>query len=86
MAEQKGAAPPGGGRMDHEAMERASELPVSGPAASDTLAASGGLERPGRAAEPETADHEADREDAARMPPPTLTSVNKLDREKESEQ
>jgi hypothetical protein len=35
-------------RMDHEAMRRASELPVEGPAASDTLAASGGLEVPGR--------------------------------------
>jgi hypothetical protein len=37
-------------RIDHEAMRRASELPTSGAGASDTLAASGGLELPGREA------------------------------------
>ena len=47
MAENKGATPPGGGRMDHEVMRRASELPVTGAPATDTLAASGGLELPG---------------------------------------
>jgi len=35
-------------RIDHEAMRRASELPSSGAGATDTLAASGGLELPGR--------------------------------------
>jgi hypothetical protein len=41
------AEPPGGGRQDHEAMRRASMLPVSGEASLDKLAASGGLEVPG---------------------------------------
>jgi hypothetical protein len=35
-------------RIDHEAMRRAAELPVDGPGATETLAASGGLEVPGR--------------------------------------
>ena len=39
-------------RMDHEKMRRASETKVTGPAATDTLAASGGVELPGRAKEP----------------------------------
>jgi hypothetical protein len=41
------AEPPRGGRQDHEAMQRASMLPLGGPARPDTLAASGGLEVPG---------------------------------------
>jgi hypothetical protein len=41
-------------RIDHEAMRRASELPTSGDGATDTLAASGGLELPGR--EPHSSD------------------------------
>jgi hypothetical protein len=40
------ATPPGGGRWDHETMREASLRPVSGPASTDTLAASGGLELP----------------------------------------
>lgn len=36
-------------RQDHEAMLAAAQRPVAGPAASPTLAASGGLEVPGRA-------------------------------------
>jgi hypothetical protein len=38
-------------RMDHEKMRRAAETKVSGPAATDTTAASGGLELPGHARE-----------------------------------
>ena len=34
-------------RMNHDKMRRASELPVTGPAATETTAASGGLERAG---------------------------------------
>jgi hypothetical protein len=41
------AEPPAGGRQDHTAMRDASMRPVSGPASTDTLAASGGLEVPG---------------------------------------
>jgi hypothetical protein len=40
------ATPPGGGRWDHETMREASLRPVTGPASTDTLAASGGLELP----------------------------------------
>jgi hypothetical protein len=81
MAEHDGAAPPEGGRMDHDAMRRAAELPVTGPAASDTLAAGGGLDLPGRALEGGTPDQQSDRADADRLPPPTLTSVEKLENE-----
>lgn len=35
-------------RQDHEAMRAAAQKPVSGPASSPALAASGGLEVPGR--------------------------------------
>lgn len=45
------AQPPAGGRQDHEAMRAASLWPVTGPASSDVLAASGGLNLPGN--EPE---------------------------------
>ena len=41
-----GRTPPGGGRSDHATMRRAAESPVTGPASTDTLAASGGLELP----------------------------------------
>ena len=41
------AEPPGGGRQDHEVMRVAATLPVSGPASTDTLAASSGLLIPG---------------------------------------
>jgi hypothetical protein len=43
---REAATPPGGGRWDHETMREASLRPVSGPASTDTLAASGGLELP----------------------------------------
>jgi hypothetical protein len=39
-------------RIDHEAMRRAAELPTSGPAATDTVAASGGLDLPGHESHP----------------------------------
>jgi hypothetical protein len=45
--------PPSGGRQDHEAMRQGAMRPVSGPAATDDLAASGGLEIPGRERHPE---------------------------------
>ena len=46
----KGGTPPGDGRWDHETMREAAQRPVVGPASTDTLAASGGLELPaGRA-------------------------------------
>jgi hypothetical protein len=47
-----GAEPPGGGKQDHDTMRAASSFPVSGPAEADTLAASGGLDVPGREPHP----------------------------------
>jgi hypothetical protein len=49
------AEPPGGGRQDHDVMHDAAMRPVSGPASTDTLAASGGLQIPGRESHPELA-------------------------------
>lgn len=72
-------------RMDHEKMRKASELPISGPAATDTLAASGGLELPGRAAEGITPDQQKDIEDGERMVPPTLASLEREARRGEDE-
>jgi hypothetical protein len=86
VAEDKGVTPPGGGRMDHEVMRRASELPVEGAAATDTLAASGGLELPGRVAQPPTSEQRADRADAEREQPPTAASVEKLERSSRTEE
>jgi hypothetical protein len=52
---ETGGTPPGGGRWDHETMREAAQRPVSGPASTDTLAASGGLELPAhRAPRPRT--------------------------------
>lgn len=47
MADDKGGTPPGGGRMTHDVMHRAAEMPIEGGGAPNTLAASGGLELPG---------------------------------------
>ncbi len=44
---EEGATPPKQGRQDHDAMRAGSLRPVNGPASTDTLAASGGLELPG---------------------------------------
>jgi hypothetical protein len=41
------AEPPGGGRQDHDAMRAGAMRPVIGPANSDVLAATGGLNLPG---------------------------------------
>jgi len=41
------AEPPAGGQQDHDAMRAASMRPVTGPASTDVLAASGGLNVPG---------------------------------------
>jgi hypothetical protein len=75
-------------RMDHDKMRRASEMPVSGPAATDSLAASGGLELPGRAAEGPTRDEQRDRAAAQENVPPTAASIDRLagGRRGESEQ
>ena len=56
-------------RMDHEKMRVASELPITGPAATDTLAASSGLELPGR--EIAAAPAEPPREEATKPDEPT---------------
>ena len=83
MSEERkeGAAPPDGGRMNHDAMRRAAELPVEGPAATDTVAASGGLELPGQVGGGNTADQQRDRQDADRVPPVTAVSVEKMARD-----
>ena len=49
------AEPPGGGRQDHDVMRATAMRPVTGPASTDTLAAGGGLDVPGREAHPELA-------------------------------
>jgi hypothetical protein len=49
------AEPPSGGRQDHDVMRAAAMRPVSGPASTDTLAAGGGLDVPGREPHPELA-------------------------------
>ena len=79
MADDKGATPPGGGRMNHEVMRRAAEMPVEGAPGTDTLAASGGLELPGRVTQPESEEQRADKADAQRVKPPTASSVEKMD-------
>jgi hypothetical protein len=43
----EGATPPGGGETNHETMRASARRPISGPGASDFLAASGGLDLPG---------------------------------------
>ena len=86
MADDTGATPPNGGRMDHEAMRRASELPVQGAPGTDTLAASGGLELPGRVGQGATDEQNADRTDADREKPPTAASVEKMERTSRTEE
>lgn len=85
MSDDNDAAPPDGGRMNHDAMRRASERPVTGPAATDAVAASGGLDLPGHAGTGQTADQQGDRRDASRTPPPTAASIEKIEREHEPE-
>ena len=86
MADEKGATPPNGGRMDHEAMRRASEMPVQGAPGTDNLAASGGLELPGRVGQGATEEQKADRADADREKPPTAASVEKMERTSRAEE
>lgn len=45
------AEPPGGGRQDHDVMQRAAMHAVDGPASTSVLAAGGGLEVPAREAD-----------------------------------
>jgi hypothetical protein len=47
--------PPGGGRQDHDVMRIAAMHSIHGPASTDTLAASGGLDVPGGEPHPELA-------------------------------
>jgi hypothetical protein len=56
---EEGATPPKGGRQDHDAMRAGSLRPVTGPASTDTLAASGGLELPGGERQAEHVDAES---------------------------
>jgi hypothetical protein len=79
VAEENGATPPGGGRMNHDVMRRASEMPLHGAAGTDTLAASGGLDLPGRATQRDSEEQRADMADAERVKPPTASSVEKMD-------
>jgi hypothetical protein len=51
----QGAEPPGGGRQDHDVMHDAAMRPMTGPASTDSMAASGGLEMPGGESHPELA-------------------------------
>jgi hypothetical protein len=66
------AQPPGGGKQDHDVMRAAAMHRVTGPASTDTLAAGGGLDVPGREAHPEFADSRGPSHggDAPAMPPP----------------
>jgi hypothetical protein len=79
VAEENGATPPGGGRMNHDVMRRASEMPVHGAAGTDTLAASGGLELPDRVTQSDSEEQRSDKADAQRVKPPTASSVEKMD-------
>ena len=53
-----GAVPPGRGEQTHEVMQADASRPVTGPASTDTLAAGGGLEVPGREPHPYAVAHE----------------------------
>jgi hypothetical protein len=86
VADDTGATPPNGGRMDHEAMRRASEMPVQGAPGTDTLAASGGLELPGRVGQGATEEQKADRAEGDREKPPTAASVEKMERTPRTEE
>ena len=81
MAEQDGATPPDGGRMNHDVMRKLAKLPLNGPGATDTVAATGGIERAGHVGEGNTPDQQADRADADRVPPPTRVSADKMNRD-----
>lgn len=50
--EDRQGTPPGGWKWDHEMMREAAQRPVTGPASTDTLAASGGLELPAHESHP----------------------------------
>lgn len=50
-----GAEPPGRGEQDHNVMRSASMRPITGPGSTDVVAASGGLDVPGREPHPELA-------------------------------
>jgi hypothetical protein len=50
--------PPGGGEQTHQVMQADASRPVTGPASTNTLAAGGGLEVPGREPYPRVVQHE----------------------------
>ena len=56
--EVAGAMPPGRGEQTHEVMQADASRPISGPASTNTLAAGGGLEVPGREPHPRIVEHE----------------------------
>ena len=56
--EVEGAVPPGRGEQTHEVMQADASRPVTGPASTNTLAAGGGLEVPGREPHPYVVEHE----------------------------
>jgi hypothetical protein len=56
--EVSGATPPGRGEQTHDVMQADASRPVTGPASTDTLAAGGGLEVPGREPHPYALGHE----------------------------
>ncbi len=56
--EVAGAMPPGRGEQTHEVMQADASRPVTGPASTNTLAAGGGLEVPGREPHPHVVEHE----------------------------
>jgi hypothetical protein len=56
--EVAGAAPPGRGEQTHQVMQADASRPITGPAATRTLAAGGGLELPGREPHPYAVENE----------------------------
>jgi hypothetical protein len=56
--EVAGATPPGRGEQTHEVMQADASRPITGPGSTNTLAAGGGLEVPGREPHPHALTHE----------------------------
>jgi hypothetical protein len=65
-------------RMNHDVMREASERPLEGAAATDTVAASGGLEVPGQENRGNTPAQRKDRAASEREPAPTAASIDKM--------
>lgn len=70
-------------RMNHDVMHEASRRPLEvDEGATDTVAASGGLELPGKEGQGNTPAQREDRRDAAREYPPTAASDDKMSGER----